>query len=720
MMERFMSRYQWHAILGLVTLLAVVPAVRAQQRPYIGFVYPGGGQQGTTFQITLGGQSLEGINSVFISGTGVQARVVEYNKKMGSQEMGLLNEQLKELKKPPAQKPDAGTTNLIAKIEKIIREYVDRPASASIANLVVVEVTIAPDAKPGEREIRLVTSRGVSNPLVFNIGQLPEFSAPPAPTSPQQVLGKEEQSLRRKKRATGAQGGSEMMMTTMMMGGPGSQSDLDDDEVRIKMPCTVNGQISSGAVGRFRFQACKEQRLVIIVQARGLIPYMADAVPGWFQAVLVLYNAKGKVVAHNDDYRFSPDPVILYEVPEDGEYLLAIHDAIYRGREDFVYRITIGELPFVTSIFPLGGRVDTPITVEMKGWNLEETEMTPDTKDAVPGVYPITTRGEDGFISNPMPFAMDTLPECLENEPNNTPAAAQKVTLPIIVNGRIDPPGDRDVFQFEGQAGDEVVAEVYARRLDSPLDSVLKLTDATGKYLAFNDDHEDIGSGLNTHHADSYLRATLPTNGIYYIHLTDAQHNGGEEHAYRLRISAPQPDFALRVVPSSVSIRSNSAVSLSVYAIRQDGFTGNIKLGLKDAPSGFEIKGGNLAGTQELTRVTFKTNRAIALVSTIAAPQELTRITLKTRLGETKEPVNLIIEGCATNGGRKVVHEAVPAEDRMQAFLWRHLVPAKELKAFVFTPPPPPKPEPPKQPIPPTTSKPEPPKEPASPATTNR
>jgi len=677
MMERFMNRSIWHVILGLVILLAFVSAGQAQS--YIGFVYPAGGRQGATFRITLGGQALEGVNSAFISGTGVQARMVEYNKKLGSSELMLLNEQLKELKGQSAQKPDEGMTNLIARLEKIVREYVDQPASASIANLVIVEVTIAPDAEPGEREIRLGTPRGLSNPLVFNIGQFPEVSAPPTPTSPRQVLGKEEQSLRRKKHAAEGQGGSEMMMD-----GTGPQSGLDDDEVCIKLPCTVNGQISSGAVDRFRFQACNGQRLVIIVQARGLVPYMADAVPGWFQPVLALFNAKGKEVAYNGGYRFNPDPVILYEVHEDGEYMLAIHDALYRGREDFVYRITIGELPFVTGIFPLGGKVDTPTTIEMKGWNLLETSMTPDTKDTAPGIYPITTRGKDDFISGQMPFALDTLPECLEEEPNNTPTTAQKVILPIIVNGRIDQPDKRDVFRFEGRAGDEIVAEVYARRLDSPLDSALKLTDAAGKCLAFNDDHEDVGFGLITHHADSYLRATLPTNGIYYIHLTDAQHNGGEEYAYRLRISAPQPDFALRVVPSSVNIRSNSAASLNVYAIRQDGFTGNIKLDLKDAPRGFEIKGGKLTGTQELAR-----------------------ITIKTSLAETKIPVNLIIEACATNGERKIVHQAVPAEDRMQAFLWRHLVPAKELKAFVFTPPPPPpKPEPPKQPAPPATAKP--------------
>ena len=67
--------------------------------------------------------------------------------------------------------------------------------------------------------------------------------------------------------------------------------------------------------------------------------------------------------------------------------------------------------------------------------------------------------------------------------------------LPVIINGRIDRPDDWDVFQFAGRAGETIVAEVTARRLDSPLDSVLKLTDAAGKVLAFNDDHEDPGPG---------------------------------------------------------------------------------------------------------------------------------------------------------------------------------------------------------------------------------
>jgi hypothetical protein len=52
-----------------------------------------------------------------------------------------------------------------------------------------------------------------------------------------------------------------------------------------------------------------------------------------------------------------------------------------------------------------------------------------------------------------------------------------------------------------------------ARRLDSPLDSILKLTDAKGKQIAMNDDFEDKGAGLLTHQADSLIRIKLPATG---------------------------------------------------------------------------------------------------------------------------------------------------------------------------------------------------------------
>ena len=109
---------------------------------------------------------------------------------------------------------------------------------------------------------------------------------------------------------------------------------------------------------------------------------------------------------------------------------------------------------------------------------------------------------------------------------------------------------------------------------------MLRLTDASGKQLAFNDDYEDKGAGLQTQYADSYLRLKLPASGFYYIYVGDAQQQGGPEYAYRLRISHPRPDFALRIVPSSLSVRGGMSLPFTVYALRRDGFSNAITLSI--------------------------------------------------------------------------------------------------------------------------------------------
>ncbi len=342
---------------------------------------------------------------------------------------------------------------------------------------------------------------------------------------------------------------------------------------------------------------------MIAVSAQQLVPYIADAVPGWFQAAITLRNEEGKEVAYSGSYRFHPDPVLEYEVPYDGNYVVEINDSCFRGREDFIYRMALGELPFVTAIFPLGGKAREETRVAVQGWNLPRDSSTINAKGTNGGFQQVDPESLYGAI-NRLPFALDSLPECVEQEPNDSPEHAQRVKLPIIINGRIDRPGDRDVFCFEGQPGQEIVAEVYARRLDSPLDSVLKLTDSAGRQLAFNDDHEDKACGLITHHADSWLRAVLPSAGTYYLQLYDAQNQGGPEYAYRLRISPPRPDFELRVVPSSVNIRAGAAAPITVHALRRDGFNGPIDLELKDAPSGFRLSGAKIPAGQAKMRLT--------------------------------------------------------------------------------------------------------------------
>ena len=95
---------------------------------------------------------------------------------------------------------------------------------------------------------------------------------------------------------------------------------------------------------------------------------------------------------------------------------------------------------------------------------------------------------QNGMTSNLVPFAVDDLPEMQESEPNDSIAQANRVPVPVVINGRIQKSGDEDYFIFKAEAGQKLLMEVDARRLDSPLDSVLTLFDAAGKKLAENDD----------------------------------------------------------------------------------------------------------------------------------------------------------------------------------------------------------------------------------------
>lgn len=647
-----MSPSQQRAIAGLTVLLAVAAGARAQQpAPRIGYVYPAGGRQGTTLRVVVGGQALDGVSDAYVSGAGVQATVIEHRKPLTPKQVNELRDKLKELQDKrraavegrgddvarAATRPawTAEDEKLLARVREQLATSARRPANPAIAETVVLEVSVAANAEPRRRDLRLATPAGLTNPIAFCIGQLPEVSEDEPKTSID-LQGRGESRFGRPP--------------------PASTPEV---ETKVTLPCIANGQILPGDVDRFRFEARKGQRLVVAAGARELIPYLADAVPGWFQATLALYDAQGRELAYCDDHRFNPDPVLFWQIPADGQYVIEIKDAIYRGREDFVYRIAMGELPFVTGVFPLGGRAGAQTPVKISGWNLPQTALSQDASDKAPGLLSLTVR-KRGIVSNRVPFELDTLPESTEQEPNDAPGSAQPVAIPVIVNGRIGQSGDWDVFSLRGRAGDEVVAEVHARRLDSPLDSVLRLTDTAGRQLAFNDDCEDKGAGLTTHHADSYLRAKLPAEGTYYVHLGDTQCKGGAEYAYRLRIGPPRPDFELRVVPSSVNVRAGGSVPLAAYALRKDGFSGEIKLALKGAPAGFVLSGARVPANQDQVRLT---------LTAPARPQ--------------KGPLILSLEGRAEIRGREVTRLAVPAEDMMQAFAYRHLVPSEDLMVAV-------------------------------------
>jgi hypothetical protein len=632
-----MKRSHYTFLLALAATMIVGALVSTsfaqEQTAHLGYAYPGGIPRGGSLEVTIGGQYLEDTTEILISGEGVEATFVSHFRPLNGQEFNRARRSLQECQAEVRERVQSGATQeekrlLLEEIAEekefdieILDKYVAQNArdrdpkiqlNPAIEELVVLEITCGPNAVHGMRELRLLTNKGLSNPIAFHVGAFPEhYENEPNGDKP--------------------------------------------DEVELPSPFIINGQIMPGDVDRFQFNASAGQRLVIETSARELIPYLADAVPGWFQAIVAIYDSQGAEVAYVDDYQFHPDPVLFYTVPRNGEYTVEIRDSIYRGREDFVYRITIGQTPFVTSIFPLGGNLNQPTPVRVGGGNLNSYSMTIAPEQKRWGIFPLIVQRNEMTSAEAM-FAVDTLPEIFETEPNSIPAQSQEISPGLIINGLISQPGDRDVFRFTGKEGDEIIAEVLARRLHSPLDSMLMLTTASGELIASNDDFENRAEGMLTHHADSYLSVTLPSDGIYLLTLSDAQYNGGGVYAYRLRITPPRPEFELRVIPSSLSIRAAGGTPITVFALRKDGYTGPVNVRLKNPPPGYELYGGVIQEGAESARMTLNLAGNASLDST-----------------------SIQLEGYIAGDSTILPRPVVPADDVMQAFLWRHLCPAQVL-----------------------------------------
>jgi len=477
---------------------------------------------------------------------------------------------------------------------------------------VIFRVTIDKDAAVGPRDFRVVCSNDFTVPLSFHVGRYPE------------VLESEPNDAPLGGMALGA------------------------------LPVCVNGRITEQDADTFRFKAVKGQTLVAQVQGRALTPYLADAVPGWFQPLLKLFDGQGRELTTADDFRFDPDPILVFDVPATGEYAIRISDAINRGRDDFVYRLTLGELPLVTGFSPMGGRKGDNLNVALEGVNLptRKVRIFSGNKTSESCLQALT----DGKLSFPaLRFDLDTLPERNEAAPVAGGGIPQNVPFPVIVNGTLDKPNEVDIYRFEGKAGQNIVIETRARQLGSPVDTLVTLADSRGNILATHDDQTNVFTGLLTHHCDSVIDTRILADDTYEVRVRDNRGKGGPDYHYRLRISEPRPDFELWVTPSSLCIPLGGTVRANVHVRRIDGFAGPIALQLDNPPLGISCEGGHIPANA--------TENAITL-TTSASSKRLPRA-----------PFALTLSGIATNGETVIKETAMPAHRKLQAFYYHHLVP---------------------------------------------
>lgn len=500
-----------------------------------------------------------------------------------------------------------------ARPKKKKKKNIGEEDNLQLADQVRFRITVDKDAELGMRDVRLQLPSGVSNRLYFEVGQLPDVFE---------------------------DGGAGLSATAK------------------SLPVTFNGQVMRSDVDRFRFRATKGQQLVLQVKGRVFVPYMADAVPGWFQPIIKLYGPDGKEVAYNDDYTFHVDPVLFFKVPAGGDYEVEINDALYRGREDFVYRIDVGELPFITSISPLGGRCGRKQTITLKGYNLGTPSIR--VKPSAEGCISVSVKGRGGLNSNTVLFHSDGRKQAdpAKSEPNTSAGKAFGMALGQTCEGSFNSPMESRWYSFTLDRKTQVHMEILARRLGAPTDARLTLYDDKMKVLKDVDDYEDDSDYMATHFADPQLTVNLK-KGHYLIRIVESQSKYGDGYGYRLTLAEAEPDFSLNIEPSTFTVPSGGTGIFNVILTRKQNFKGAVTVTVGNLPKGFTYSAGPL------------TAGAKRCLVTVTAPE-----------GAEERVINPVVEG-TSSGEIAITRTASPVEEMMQAFYYKHLMPVGDLRMEV-------------------------------------
>ncbi len=136
-----------------------------------------------------------------------------------------------------------------------------------------------------------------------------------------------------------------------------------------------------------------------------------------------------------------------------------------------------------------------------------------------------------------------------DDQANDRPATAQKLSFPSVISGRISKLEDVDWYAFEAFKGQPVAFEVWGNRLENKIhdlqthfDPLLSIHDAQGRELATAD---------NSHFADPLLTFEAPSSGTYFIQIRDTTYAGNPSWSYALHaVSGP---VATSVFPLAVN-----------------------------------------------------------------------------------------------------------------------------------------------------------------------
>ncbi len=483
----------------------------------------------------------------------------------------------------------------------------------------VFTITVAANVPPGNYDVRCQGKYGLSNRRTFVVSSTPEFTE------------------------TEPNGGNDLPAWVEV------ESVRTNAAQEVTLPVTINGQSIGGPdVDWYRFTGVAGQRILLDGQCKRIDSHIDLAV--------TLYTASGTIIGESR-YADARESLVDVTLPANGQYFVKVHDALFAAGPGYVYRLTIGPLPYLDFVFPPAGLPGSndeytlygrnlpggqPSSFQLDGRSLDQlrarigipgdivgkltySSLIGPQQAGMDGVeYRVTN---NGFNSNPVLITPATAPTVLEVANNDSPSAPQKLTLPCEVAGSFYPQRDVDWFSFDAKKDDVWAFDVYADRLGQSVDPALLIqrlsTDDKGEQkitdIVFIEDitERNFNNRSGRHEfdertSDPSYTFKAPEDGTYRILLKDGVSSVKSDPRliYRLAIRQPQPDFRVVAVPEGstdgLMLRKGGRDAIHIVAYRQDEFDGEITVSATGLPAGVTtediiIGPGNHSGTLILT-----------------------------------------------------------------------------------------------------------------------
>ena len=503
-----------------ITSLAVAWAVEPPHpdSPFIESIFPRGGRRGTQFEIEIAGKHLAGASAIRISGQGVSA---------------------------------------------LVRESVDK--------LVTAEVSIAPDAAVGRRDLRIISPRG-SFVQVFEVGSLPEQRE----TEP---------------------------------------NDDWQEAPPVEFPTVINGKVTAKDYDHFRVKARRGQVLTFDLNS--------SRNGTRFDGVLSLLDLEGNELAAQDDYYFDKDARLVHRFPEAGDYVLRLMGFREAGSASSDYRLTVGDIPTASHVFPAGGRRGSTVQLELAGVNLDKidgvvlgqglataevVDRSPGRaqvkieipQDAALGSHPLWLASETGHLPNPLTFSVSDHPEVAKRR-----FGGFQISAPVVINGVIDRSEAVDRFELVARAGETYTFDGVGMRLGSFLDPAILIYDTEDNLVAYLDDTAPNAFDKEPPSVDFHLVHTFERAGRYKVLFRDAGKRGHPTFVYRLAVQWARPDFELSVLTNQMTLRKGKRSTLRVRVRRAGGWNVPVDVWIDNLPKGFTSQKMTAAPTNTRIRGTF-------------------------------------------------------------------------------------------------------------------